>query len=276
MTGAKSQESGSRGVIIDGCLRTGHRVEARHKGETLVILPVVISIISLCISCLVVWKGYFARFSPLAIAGNLRHRVYPIRNDDRRWFITSFDVPVSVTNPGARPGLVTGLRLRLHYPELPFPDNYELIPPVWELKLDKLDSIDENRFKWIPEVVAADWSPFVILPKTTAAKHLLFETKWDKPVIQKRIVATLEMQADWRTMWLTVSTWQITLLPTIWTELAVVGRAFAYFPNAVQFPHEPNCSPSDLHKYTGTKATLPTEGLKIEDSSLDYPESEKD
>jgi hypothetical protein len=67
----------------------------------------------------------------------------------------------------------------------PFTGNHEFIPAVWELKPDKVNCIDKNRFHWIDKVVAADWSPFVVLPKTTATKHLLFESRWDKPVVSK-------------------------------------------------------------------------------------------
>jgi hypothetical protein len=239
-------------------------------------LPAVFSFIALCVSYVALWEGYFARFSPWALAGNLRHRVYPIRNDERHWYITSFDVPVSVTNPGARPGFVTGLRLRLHYPELPFDGNHEFISAKWELKPDKVGRIDKDRFEWIDEVIAADWSPFVILPKATAAKHILFEAIWDKPVVQKRIVATLEIQADWRTKWLTVTEWNLALLPELWVDLEN-GGSMGYFPKG-QSPSQGECSPPDLHKYTGTKATLPTEGLIMasKPSYLNYPESKKD
>jgi hypothetical protein len=242
-----------------------------------VVLPVVLSFLALCISCVALWKGHFARFSPLALAGNLRHRVYPIRNGDVRWYITSFDIPVSVTNPGARLGFVTGLRLRLHYPELPFAGNHEFIFPQWELKPDKVNCIDRNRFNWIDEVVARDWSPFVILPKATAAKHLLFEARWDKPVVQDRIVATLELQADWRTQWLTVTEWKPILSPQVWSDL-VNGASVGYVPAKAQFPLTSECSPPDLHRYTGAKATLPTEGLltAAEPSYLNYPGSKKD
>jgi hypothetical protein len=242
-----------------------------------VTLPVFFSFFAFCISCVALWKGHFARFAPLALAGNLQHRVYPIRNVDKHWYIASFDVPVSITNPGARPGLVTGLRLRLHFPELPFAGNHELISPKWELKPDKVNRIDKNRFEWIDEVVAGDWSPFVILPKATATKHLLFEATWEKPVVQKRIVATLELQADWRTEWTKITGWELGLLPQIWIDL-VHGHSVSHVPEKVQVPYVSECSPPDLHKYTGTKATLPMEGLAsaAEPSYLDYPGSKKD
>lgn len=240
-------------------------------------LPLVFSFIALCVSCVALWKGYFARFSPLAIAGQLRHRVYPIRNEDRSWHITSFDVPVSVTNPGARPGIVTGFRLRLHCPELPFSGNHEFIPPVWELKPDKVNDIDKDRFTWVHEVVASDWSPFVILPKATATKHLLFETRWEQPVVQKQVVVTLELQADRRPKWLPVTEWKIILSPHVWVDLQS-GSSIGYSPATDQIPFESKCSPPDLHKYTGTKATLPTEGMisAAKPSYLNYSESEKE
>lgn len=243
----------------------------------MVTLPAVLSSIAICTSCVALWKGHFARFSPLALAGNLQHRLYPIRSGDERWFIPSFDIPISVTNPGARPGIVTGLRLRLHYSELPFQGNHEFIYPNWELRPDKLKCIDENRFSWIDEVVAADWSPFVILPKATVTKHLLFETRWESPVVQRRIIATLELQADWRTKWLMVAKWNLTLNPRTWVDLES-GRSMVYVPTKDQASHELECSPPDLHKYTGTKATLPTKGAlaAMEPSSLDYPGPRKD
>ena len=236
----------------------------------------VIAFIPLCISCVSLWKGHFARFAPLALAGNLQHRVYPIRSGDDRWYITSFDTPVSVTNPGARPGFVTGIRLRLHYPELPFPGNFELIFPNWELNLEKLKLIDTNRFVWIDEVVSADWSPFIILPKATIVKHLLFEATWETPV-EKRVVATLQLQVDRRKEWVDVTEWELGLRPETWVDLEN-GKAAIYDPDKGQARTEIHCFPADLHKYTGTKAALPTRGALtgMPPSYLDYPKSKED
>ncbi len=127
---AADQKAASAAKELEARLNAAEQKAAgAAKEEHVVTLPAVLAFIAICVSCLTLWKGHFARFSPLALAGNLRHRMYPIRHGDERWYITSFDIPVSVTNPGARPGLVTGLRLRLHYPELAFADNHEFIPP---------------------------------------------------------------------------------------------------------------------------------------------------
>jgi hypothetical protein len=258
--------------------RTAHFLKGHGQvhalEEDMRTLPLVFSCIAVIISCIALWKTHFARFSPLALAGNLQHRLYPIRNGEERWYITSFDVPVSITNPGAKPGIVTGLRLHLHYPELPFAGNYEFIRATSDLKPDKLRHINENRFNWLDEVVASHWSPFVVLPKATVAKHFLFETRWDKPVVQDRITATLELQIDGRDAWSTVTEWEIVLSPRMWVTL-VNGGGMYYVPVNTPLPVESECFPEDLHKHTGAKTPLPTEGLVPEGdiSYLDYPES---
>jgi hypothetical protein len=237
-----------------------------------VTLSLVFAFIALCVSCITLWKTHFQRFSPLALAGNLTHRIYPIKNGDERWYISSFDVPVSVTNPGARPGVVTGLRLRLHYPELPFAGNHEFVSPKWELKAEKVNLIDKNRFNWLDEVRAADWCRFILLPKVTVTKHLLFETTWNAPVVQKRIIATLELQTDSRSDWLKVNEWELAVLRETWVDL-VNGHSIGYQSDAGR-GREPKYSPPDLHKFTGTKAALPKEGIlsSADPSFLDYPE----
>lgn len=244
-------------------------------GEFVTILALVFSFLALCISFVALWKGHFAKFSPVALAGSLELRIYPFRNSDERWFIASFLTAISVSNPGARPGLVTGVRLRLRYPELPFADSHELLYAIWELKPDKLQCIDENRLEWIANVVAADWAPFVVLPKATVSKPLLLEARWEMPVVQKRIVASMEIQTDWRKEWVTVDEWTFAIRPEIWVDLET-GRAIRFDSDKSQGAKEPICSPPDLHKYTGTKAQLPSKGgfSSMEPSRLDYKDTE--
>jgi hypothetical protein len=240
----------------------------------MVYVPLIISIAALCVSLVALWKGHFAPFSPLGIAGNLVHRIYPIRHEAERWFISSFHVPISVTNQAARPGIITGLRIRLRYPELPIPGNYEIIHPIWEIAPEKVAAISKERFEWVDEVEAKDWAPFVILPKATVAQHVVFEVRWAEPVIQNRIIATLELQPNGRAEWLTVATWKPVLTSQIWAQMAEVGTGFTYAAE----PHVPDtdtdCFPSDLHKYTGTKDPLPPANLLHGDSYLDYPNTQ--
>jgi len=54
----------------------------------------LISLAAIVIALLALWKGHFAPFSALAVAGRLTLRIYPIRGGADRWFIASLNVPV--------------------------------------------------------------------------------------------------------------------------------------------------------------------------------------
>lgn len=126
--------------------------------------PLEISIISACIavaaflvSLTTLWKAHFSRFNVLIAAGALCHRIYPIKDENENWFIASFDIPLSLTNSGAKPGMVTGLRLKLHYSNLPIPDNYEYICPIFEIDPKRSNEITKERFDWISKLLLAYW-----------------------------------------------------------------------------------------------------------------------
>jgi hypothetical protein len=231
--------------------------------------PIFISFIALGISIAALWKSHLAPFSPLAVAGRLRVRIYPIRSDDQQWFIASFDVPISVTNEGARPGVVSGLRLRLHFPKVPIPGNCELIGPEFEIALADARKIDRNRFDWIDKLVTSDWMPFTVLSKGTVTKHFVFESRWEEPVVQEDVECTLEMLSD-RSDWQKVDTWTFHLSGPIWSEHVDVGTSISYHSEPRRIDEA--CVPPDLHKYTGTRKQIPKGGFFAGDSYLNYPE----
>jgi hypothetical protein len=230
---------------------------------------IVISIAAIAISLLALWKTHFSSFSALSIAGQLVLRIYPIKSGDEGWFIASLNVPISVTNQGARPGVINGLRLRLHFPKIPIPGNCDIIEPTFEIAPVDAREISQHRFEWIDKIVVDDWMPFIVLPKTTVTKHFVFEKRWEDPVIQELINCTLEMRSDSDT-WHEVTSWHLSLRPEFWSEL-VSGGAFTFHPNKTETVPT-DCVPPDLHKYTGSKAKIPQGGLALEhDSYLDYP-----
>jgi hypothetical protein len=232
------------------------------------VASLLISITALVISLLAVWKTHFAPFSALAVAGRLRFRIYPIKNGDERWFIPSLDVPVSVTNEGARPGVVKGLRLRLCFPGIPIPGNHESITASFEIAPENSKHIDEDRFQWIDKIVVGAWMPFTVLPKATVTKHFVFEARWEDPVIQETVTCTLEVSESG--IWRKVVSWRLVLDATIWSELADNGGAISYIPDG-DVSAQSTCVPADLHKYTGTKTPIPKGGLSGAPSYLDFP-----
>jgi hypothetical protein len=242
--------------------------------------PLEISIISACIavaaflvSLTTLWKTHFSKFNVIIAAGNLRHRIYPIKSEDEKWFMASFDIPLSFTNSGAKTGIVTGLRLRLHYSSLSIPDNCEFIYPNFEIDPKKSDEITKERFDWISKLLLARWMPFTVLPKNMISKHIVFETRWNDPVIQQGIDCSLEVETDNKQDWFPSYKWTLHLSPECWSELACVGTSMSYCQEGHR--HGPfDVHPPDLHKYTGSKEPLPESGFNLKPSYLDYPEKE--
>lgn len=225
------------------------------------------------VSLTTLWKNYFAKCNVLVAAGHLRHRIYPIKSGDDEWYIVSFDIPLSFTNSGAKSGMITGLRLKLHYSNLPIPDNREYIYPNFEIDPKKSNQISKERFNWIENLLLSHWVPFIILPKNSISKHIVFETRWDDPVIQDEIDCCLEIETDHKQNWFSACKWDIDLSPKRWSDLACVGGAMAYC-QAGQQSGFCNVHPQDLHKYTGSKEPLPENDRKLAPSFLNFPKKD--
>jgi hypothetical protein len=242
---------------------------------TVAVTSAAIAFAALSVSAVMVWRTHFAMPRPIVIAGRLRFRIYPIRSEGERWWLGSYDLPLSVCNPGAQPLLLTGLRLRLHFPQIPIPNNEELLPAKWEIEPVSSGKIDRNRFAWIDELAPADWMPTAVLPRATALKHVIFETRWDDPVIQPEVDVDLEIQWSGSIERFVAATWKTVLDAELWGELTNKGTAMSYSPKG-QETERGTCSPQDLHKYTGSKEPIPAEGFKAGPSYLDLPQHDAD
>lgn len=221
------------------------------------------------------WKTHFSKFNSVAATGKLTHRIYPIKSEDRRWFISSFGLPITITNDGARTGNIIGLRLIFHYPDIPIPGNKETVNPVFEIKPSDARKIDQERFEWLDKLVIGEWMPFTILPRQSITKHLIFETRWDYPVVQNRIKAHLEILSNKSKNWKQINEWDLYLDAASWGELANRGTSCSYTPKGFQQQSYAECKPDDLHKYTGSKEEIPTDGYNAAPSYLCFPENEK-
>ncbi|MFX0202551.1 MAG: hypothetical protein ACFFCW_41125 [Candidatus Hodarchaeota archaeon] len=213
----------------------------------LAIIAVGISLGAGVIAFIALWKTHLTGFSPIVITGNLRHHIYPVTKKERKWYICSFDIPISITNGGAKPGNILGLRLSLSFPELQLPGNRELFPPVFEIDPRDYAKLTHDRFK-LKEIVIGGWMPYTVLPKQSVIKHLLFESRWDEPVIQERILCSLELYTDRSPKWKEVAKWEISLTADKWDFLEK-GNSWFYQPLGSPKLEEP-LRPTDLHKYT--------------------------
>jgi hypothetical protein len=238
------------------------------------LLSVVIALAALLISFLSLWRTHFSRPRPIVVCGRLRQRIYPIRNEQRNWYLASFDLPLSFLNPGAQPVLVTGIRLRLHFPKIPIPGNGEILSAKWEIAPADAERIDRERFKWIREIRPVDFMPFAILPRQTLVKALILETRWDEPVVADEVDATLEWRLSSGASWRKGAAWKMNLDRFHWSELANVGTSMSYAANGAQ-AQDDQLVPKDLHKYTGTKDPIPEDGFATAPSHLSYPKDRK-
>lgn len=229
-----------------------------------------VALAALVVSCIALWRTHFARPAPIIAVGNLRHRVYPIRSDKSRWFITSFDLPITISNHGAQPLLVTALRLSLHYPDLPIPNNRELIYVDWDIDPASAQKIDKNRFAWISTLAPRPWMPVPVLPRETVLKHVIFEERWEDPVLQEHIDVTFECLTSLKRSWDAITMWNVHLSPPAWGELVNRGTPLSYRPSD-ETPEKELLTPPNLHKYTGGKEPIPKEGFAASTSFLDYP-----
>ena len=254
-------------VIADAA----HHSVPWYSGPTVLSLgSATIALAALVMGIINLWRTHFATLHPISIPGCLRLRVYPIKFLTDRWFMVSQDLPISFCNPGAQPVIVTGLRLRLHFPGIPIPGNQELIDAKFEIDPLLAPRISWDRFQWIKELSPALWMPFVVLPKQTVLKHLIFETRWNDPVIQSNVEVSLEIRSSAKTDWSQISKWDVSLDMKHWVSLANDGHSMAYY-DADGIVWGPQCTPEDLHKYTGTKETIPRTGVPMPASYLDYP-----
>jgi hypothetical protein len=237
---------------------------------TIAIASAIISLAAFAVASIALWKTHFSRFSAISACGALRTRIYPITNDNESWYIPSFDLSISITNGGARPGIVLALRLSLHYPDIPIPNNRELVYADWEIDATDAREIDKHRFEWMDKLNVTDWRPFPILPKETVTKHIIFETRWDDPVIQKRVVCQLELRSDAKAKWQKVAHWELDFSPATWAAMANHGTGFMFPPEGSPATLEA-CEPEDLHKYTGSKEPIPKENFAARHGKLNYP-----
>ncbi|WP_031445651.1 hypothetical protein [Arenibacter algicola] len=232
---------------------------------------IIVSTIALGVSIIAIWNTHFKKFTPILTVGNCKFRIYPIKSEGEKWYLPSFNIPISFTNNGAQIGKIEDIRIKISFPELPIPNHYEIFEPKWIVDGKKLTN---NRFEWIDNAVLEDWMPTVIVSKETKIKEIVFETRWEEPVIQKKMLCILEIKIDDKPKWIKAAEWNYFLDEKRWLNLAERGTAYISSPKPTQ-TKDVSIQPADLHKYTGTKEPLPKLDLNHAPSYLDYKKDEK-
>ncbi|RIH62729.1 hypothetical protein D1164_23395 [Mariniphaga sediminis] len=235
------------------------------------LIAIFISIIAFFVSFVALWKSYFSKFTPIFTVGHCSFRVYPIKNGDEKWFLPSFIIPISITNNGAQIGKIEKLRLKVTFPDLPIANHYEIFHAKWIVNGNR---ISKNRFEWIKKAVIEDWMPMIVLSRETKTKNIVFENmRWDEPVIQNKILCTLEFKSNNHKKYKQIAQWTFHLTAKTWVAMTEKGTSFST-SSELSPTMEDWIFPKDLHKYTGTKEDITKIKIESSPSYLDYKKNE--
>jgi hypothetical protein len=178
-----------------------------------------VSAVALLVSLVVLRKSYLAPATIKVVPGVLRLRLYPYSNADRDWQMPAFSLTVSLTNEGARTGVVDGMRLRVTYSGVDPPDNYETFDALVHLERPLGLRVDtrEQRDLWLES--SPEWSPVAVLAKETVTQHLIFQAgPWMTPV-HRPVRVILQVHIDRGSVWRTIETWTVALDAQAWSFL---------------------------------------------------------
>lgn len=244
-------------------------VDGLSRGLSIAALGV--AALAFLVALVTLWRTHLAKMHVVVAVGAASVRMSHIEADNgAEWFLPAIDLRASIANTGARAGRIVSMRIRADYVELPIPNAKEYFPLFAEVESAAFAANAKDRFSWIDAAVVGLGAPFVSLPKTSVEKHLVFDTRWDDPVLQK-IQFALELYTDSKKKWVQIETWTFEINAAVWRHL-LKGGTFTTWPDkhpANQFRMD--TIPEDLHKYTGSKEPIPEGDLFAHDSWLKQP-----
>lgn len=238
-------------------------------------VPVAISVGAAIVAVVALWRTHFQRFRLVAVVGELSMSVYPIRNGDERWYILSPEVPMTLSNAGARPGSVLGLRLNLRFPDVGA--RFQRLP-LWArfVIVNDDDSLRERgRFDWL-SAAATLWRPRLLLPKESITERVVFERRIEEPIVgrmQFRLEAYTKRPRGFGWLpWSRLAVWDFDMSPSVFSELTLRVAGGGFMTSQRGVPNEDDRTrPSDLL----ARVRFPAEELPpdpfSEPSYLDYP-----
>jgi hypothetical protein len=210
--------------------------------------PTVVSSFALVIALITLWRTHLSPFRIVSVVGPMNFRLHVLNtgSSDRK-FASNFAVAIGVTNAGARLGRVLAIRAKICYPELPPKPAFETLLCVGEYDPVKYLKHSRETTSMFQEAKLGDLTPFVVLPRDTVTKFVVFRGFWDdRPVSQRRIYIELECLTDRVDTWHSLGKWEFPLGKHEWGEL-VLGSTFTSHSDEV--PGSAERRPSNLSEY---------------------------
>ncbi len=207
-----------------------------------------ISIAALTISLATLWRTHLSRFRVVATAGPMNFRMHLINADvPGSKYAINFAAAFGITNAGARIGQILAVRAKIYYPHLPRQPAFETLMCVGEFDPAKYLRHSRETLSMFQEAKLGDLAPFVVLPRDTVTKYVVFRGFWNqRPVPQKWIRIHVECLTDRSLAWHRVGEWAFALREREWDEL-VAGSTFTSYSQ--QVPNNSERRPSNLSDY---------------------------
>jgi hypothetical protein len=221
--------------------------------STLSIASFAVALVAVAISLVSLYRSQLAPFRVVTVVGDLRLRIDRIKDSGQSWYMVHADIPVQVVNSGARIGRILGYRLRVSYPSLPIEGAYETFSAAF---------VADQRALMTGGLKAAIidfWTPFSILPKAAVHQHIVFNRRWDDPVVAEKIRFTLQQARDGQEGWADVGSWELDIDVESFAEM-VRGSTYGVSPEGI--PGDVvEIQPADLYSYLKPARRLPSRNL---------------
>jgi len=234
-------------------------VSGGSVASTLSIASFAVALVAVAISLVSLYRSQLAPFRVVTVVGDLRLRIDHVKDGGQSWYMASADIPVQVVNSGARIGRILGYRLRVSYPSLPIEGAYETFRAAFVVDQRALMTVGSARSEWLKAAVTDVWTPFSILPKAAVHQHIVFDQRWDDPVVAETIMFTLQQAHDGREGWTDVGSWEFGVDAEMFAEM-VRGSSFSTSPEGI--PDDVmGIHPVDLYSHLKPAGRLPVRDL---------------
>ncbi|WP_131821950.1 hypothetical protein [Mycobacteroides chelonae] len=212
-------------------------------------VPIAISLLALGVSGTTLWRTQLSPFKLLTTAGPMEFRRHAFVAGDDRWYLPHLATTVGFTNAGAKPGRILDIRAVVRYTAIPIQDAYEVYKCLGVFDPTHYRNSASRRLEMMDKARIGDLAPFVVLPKVTETKFLVFDGRWETPVRQKEMLVDLEVLTDQSSDWQTVERWRFSHMSTsLWHHIESGGSFLTR--RASDNRTDPMTNPRDLHKYT--------------------------
>jgi hypothetical protein len=228
-------------------------VSGGSVAPTLSIASFAVALVAVAISLVSLYRSQLAPFRVVTVVGDLRLRIDHVKDGGQSWYMAHADIPVQVVNSGARIGRILGYRLRVSYPSLPIEGAYETFRTVFVADQRALMTVG------LKAAVIDIWTPFSILPKAAVHQHIVFNQRWDYPVVAETIRFTLQQARDGQEGWADVGSWESGVDVELFAEM-VRGSSFSVSPEGT--PGDVvEIQPADLYSHLKPAGRLPTRNI---------------